>query len=733
MNFCKVVLGSILMLTVACTQTPAVSSATEPGDSHHISYPQARTVDHIDDYNGIKVPDPYRWLEDLDSPETKAWVQAENKLTFSYLDQIPERSGIKDRLTELWNYERYGVPVLKGGRYFYTRNDGLQNQSVVYWQDSLSGQPRMLLDPNKLSGDGTVALTDLVPTEDGKLVAYGLASAGSDWMEWKVRNVDTGEDLPDVIRWVKFSSASWVLGKNGEGQGFFYSRYDEPAAGTTYSGALYYHKLYFHKLGTPQSQDALVYDRKDHKDWNFGGEVTDDGRYLIIDIREGTDDRGRIYYKDLQAQNAPVIELLNAFDADYRFIDNDGPVFWFQTDNSAPRYRVIAVDTRKPRPENWKTVIPQADATLQAVSVIDNKLVAQYLKDAHSEVQVFDLSGKHLRDVELPGVGTASGFQGTRKDKETFYSYTSFTTPATIYRYDLESGQSSVFRKPRVKFNPEDYETRQIFYRSKDGTRVPMFITSRKGLKLDGQNPTLLWGYGGFNISITPTFSVADLVWMEMGGVYAVANLRGGGEYGKAWHEAGMKLHKQNVFDDFISAAEWLIANKYTSTPKLAIEGRSNGGLLVGAAITQRPDLFGAAIPAVGVMDMLRFNKFTIGWAWTSDYGSPENPEDFKALYAYSPYHNIRKGTHYPPTLIATADHDDRVVPAHSYKFAARMQAAQAGSNPILIRIDTSAGHGAGKPTTKLIEETADRWAFVVHELKWHPKLVEPAGVQRAQ
>jgi prolyl oligopeptidase len=731
MKLFRAVVCAVILAAMAWAQTPGLSSTTEPGDSQSISYPQARTVDHVDDYNGIKVPDPYRWLEDLDSPETKAWVEAENKVTFSYLDKIPERDGIKERLTELWNYERYGVPMLKGGRYFYTRNDGLQNQSVVYWQGSLAGKPTMLLDPNKLSSDGTVALTDLVPTEDGKLVAYGLASAGSDWMEWKVRNVDTGEDLPDVIRWVKFSSASWVLGKNGEGQGFFYSRYDEPAAGTTYSGALYYHKLYFHKLGTPQSQDVLVYARKDHKDWSFGGQVTDDGRYLIIDIRQGTDDRGRIYYKDLQDPNAKVVELLNAFDADYRFVDNDGPVFWFQTDNSAPRYRVIAVDTRKPQPADWKTMIPQLESTLQAVSVIDNKFVAQYLKDAHSQVSVFDLNGKHLRDVALPGVGTAEGFRGTRKDKETFYSYTSYTTPATIYRYDLETGQSSVFRKPRVKFDPEDYETRQIFYRSKDGTRVPMFITARKGLKLDGNNPTLLWGYGGFNISITPTFSVADLVCMEMGGVYAVANLRGGGEYGKAWHEAGMKLHKQNVFDDFISAAEWLIANKYTSTPKLAIEGRSNGGLLVGAAITQRPDLFGAAIPAVGVMDMLRFNKFTIGWAWTSDYGSPENPDDFKALYTYSPYHNIKKGTKYPPTLIATADHDDRVVPAHSYKFAARMQAAQTGNNPILIRIDTSAGHGAGKPTTKLIEETADRWAFVVHELKWHPKLVEPASAQR--
>ncbi len=738
MTFAKAALGGALLAVASAAaspqnaqeqRVPAAPTETTAAAGHSsmskttIHYPQVKTVEHVDDYNGVKVADPYRWLEDLNSPETKAWVEAENQVTFAYLEQIPERVAIKDRLTTLWNFERYGVPDTKGGRYFYTKNDGLQNQSVLYWMDSLAGAPRMLLDPNQLSADGTVALTDAEPTEDGKLLAYSLATAGSDWQEFKVRDVATGKDLPDHIQWAKFSGISWTK----DGRGFFYSRYDEPTEQTKLSGALYFHKLYFHRLGTPQAEDPLIYERKDHKDWNFGGTVTDDGRYLIIDVREGTDTRNRVYYKDLSAKDAPVVKLLDAFDADYQFIDNDGPVFWFMTDNAAPRYRVIAVDTRKPQPANWKTVIPESEATLESVNVINSMFVARYLRDAHSQVRIFDLAGKHLRDVELPGMGTVDGFRGQRKDKETFYSYTSYTTPPTIYRYDMVTGRSELFRKPKLAFNPDDYETRQVFYTSKDGTRVPMFITAKKGLKLDGSNPTLLYGYGGFNISLTPTFSVAALVWMEMGGVYAVPNLRGGGEYGKQWHEAGMKLKKQNVFDDFIAAAEWLIANKYTSTPKLAISGGSNGGLLVGAAITQRPDLFGAALPAVGVMDMLRFNKFTIGWAWTSDYGTPENPEEFKALYAYSPYHNIKKGTKYPATLVTTADHDDRVVPAHSFKFASALQAAQAGERPVLIRIETRAGHGAGKPTTKLIEEAADKWAFLVRELGMQVRFPEAA------
>lgn len=677
-------------------------------------YPAAKKVEQVDDYHGTKVADPYRWLEDLDTADTKAWVEAQNRLTNAYLAEIPARKRIKDRLTKLWNFERYGIPFREGDRYFYTKNDGLQNQYVLYTVASLADEPRVLLDPNKLSADGTIALAGTAISRDGKLMAYGLATSGSDWSEWHVRNVETGQDLPDVIKWVKFSGASWTP----DGKGFFYSRYDEPKAGAQgLSGVNEFQKLYYHRLGTPQAEDALIYERKDQKDWGFSGEVTDDGRYLIIHVWVGTDVKNRIYYKDLQAKDAPVVKLLDDFDAAYNFIDNDGPVFWFMTDKDAPRNKIIAIDTRKPERANWKIVIAEAAEPIESANIINNMLILAYLKDAHSQVKVYKLDGSFVREVTLPGIGSVLGLSGKRTDTETFYAYTSFTTPYPIYRYDMATGRSTIFRQPKVDFNPNDYETRQVFFKSKDGTRVPMFITHKRGLKLDGTNPTLLYGYGGFNVNETPGFSVSRMVWMEMGGVFALANLRGGGEYGKDWHEAGMKLKKQNVFDDFISAAEWLIANKYTSTPKLAIQGGSNGGLLVGAAITQRPDLFGAALPAVGVMDMLRFTKFTIGAAWASDYGSPDNAEEFKALYAYSPLHNLKAGRSYPPTLITTADHDDRVWPGHSFKFAAAMQAAQSGSAPVLIRIETKAGHGAGKPTSKIIEEYADLWGFLVRTL----------------
>ena len=677
-----------------------------------MTYPPARKSEQTDDYHGVKVADPYRWLEDLDSEETRAWVEAENKLTFSYLNEIPAREKIKQRLTKLWNYERYGVPFKEGNNYFYSRNSGLQNQSVYYTVTSLSGEPRMLIDPNTLSTDGTVALSGLSVSHDGKLLAYSLSASGSDWQEWKVRDVETGKDLADDLKWVKFSGASWTP----DGKGFFYSRYEEPKENSLKS-TNYFQKLFYHRLGAPQSDDSLVYERSDQKEWLFGGSVTDDGRYLIIGINEGTDVKNRLYYKDLQAKDTPVVKLLDDFDAAYNFIDNDGPVFWFQTDLDAPRGKIIAIDTRTAERKNWQTLVPEAAETLQGVSFVNHMFVADYLKDAHSQVKVFDQGGKLVREVQFPGIGSASGFGGKAKDKETFYAFTSFTMPTTIYRYDMVTGQSTIFRQPKVDFRSEDYETKQVFYNSKDGTRVPMFITHKKGLKLDGRNPTYLYGYGGFDISLTPAFSPGILVWMEMGGIFAQPNLRGGGEYGEEWHKGGMKLKKQNVFDDFIAAAEWLIANKYTSTPKLAIGGGSNGGLLVGAVLTQRPDLFGAAVPQVGVMDMLRFQKFTIGWAWVSDYGSSDNAEDFKALYAYSPLHNIKTGTNYPPTLITTADHDDRVWPGHSFKFTATMQAAQAGAAPILIRIETKAGHGAGKPTSKVIEETADRWGFLVRVL----------------
>jgi prolyl oligopeptidase len=678
-----------------------------------LHYPKTAKTNVVDHYHGTSVADPYRWLEDDNSPATKAWVEAQNKVTFDYLNTIPGRDAIKARLTRLWNFERYSVPFKEGGRCFYFRNDGLQNQSVLFTVDSLDAEPRVLLDPNTLSADGTVALADVTPSRDGNLLAYGLATAGSDWNEWKVRDVRTGQDLPDHIKWVKFSGAAWTK----DGSGFYYSRFDAPQPGEALTGVNKFHKLYFHKLGTDQSADELIYERKDKPDWGFGAGVTEDGNYLVIEVSEGTDPKNRVLYKDLSQTKAPVVELLMDFDASYNFVGNAGPMFWFRTDLDASRGRLIVIDTAQPARANWREVLPQVDETLEDVSVVNNQFIARYLKDARSVVKVFNLDSSLEREVALPGLGTTVGFDGKRWDKETFYAFASITTPGTIYRYDATTGESTVFRAPKVDFDPNAYETRQVFFNSKDGTRVPMFVVHKRGLQLDGNNPTLLYGYGGFNISLTPSFSVGRIAWLEMGGVYVAANLRGGGEYGEEWHQAGTKLKKQNVFDDFIAAAEWLIANKYTSPSKLAIQGGSNGGLLVGACMTQRPDLFAAALPAVGVMDMLRFHKFTIGWAWCSDFGSSDNAEEFKALYAYSPLHNLRPGVTYPSTMITTADHDDRVVPAHSFKFAARLQECHAGRNPVLIRIDVKAGHGAGKPTTKQIEERADELSFLKQTL----------------
>ncbi|NJO43283.1 MAG: S9 family peptidase [Cyanobacteria bacterium CRU_2_1] len=676
-------------------------------------YPTTAQVDQVDDYHSTRVADPYRWLEDPNSDETQAWVEAQNQVTFGYLNQISVRETLRQRITQLWNYEKFGTPFKKCDRYFYFKNDGLQNQSVLYTLPSLDAEPRVLLDPNALSEDGTVALTGLAISEDAKLMAYALSASGSDWKEWKVRDVETGEDLSDYLKWSKFSGASWTL----EGQGFFYSRYEQPNQDTQFEEVNQCPKIYYHRLGTPQSEDVLIYDRPDQKDWLFGGSVTEDGRYLIIGVRQGTDSKNLLFYKDLSNPESQVVELLNRFEASYGFIDNNGTTFWIQTDLDAPRGRVVAIDITAPEKPNWREIIPQAAETLEGVGLLNNQFVASYLKDAHTQIKIFHLDGSFVREVALPGLGSASGFGGKRYDTETFYSFTGFTTPTTLYRYDMITGESTLFRKPTVDFDPDNYETKQIFYSSKDGTKVPMFITHKKGLNLDGNNPTLLYAYGGFNVSITPSFSSSNLVWMELGGVYAIPNLRGGGEYGEEWHQAGMKLKKQNVFDDFIAAAEWLIANGYTSSKKLAIAGGSNGGLLVGACMTQRPDLYAAVLPAVGVMDMLRFHKFTIGWAWCAEYGSPENLEEFQALYAYSPLHNLKPGTAYPATLITTADHDDRVVPAHSFKFIAALQAAHAGDTPVLIRIETKAGHGAGKPTAKVIEEIADRYAFLVRVL----------------
>ena len=678
-----------------------------------IEYPQTRKVEQSDDYHGTKISDPYRWLEDDNSAETKAWVEAQNKVTFDYLNQIPERAKIKARLTELWNYERYSAPFKQGGKYFYTKNDGLQNQSVWYVAESVGDKGRVLLDPNTLSKDGTVALNGFSISDDGKMLAYGLSSSGSDWVEWHFREVETGKDLPDVLRDIKFSGASWTK----DGKGVFYSRFpatDEKAKLTSLN---YNQKIYYHKLGTPQSEDILIYERPDDKEMSVGGGVTEDGKYLIVYVSKGTSPKNQIYYKDLSKPDSQVLPLVDKFESSYGFIGNDGSMFYFLTDKDASHGRVVAVDVSK-QDKEWKEIIPEGRETLGDVNFVNNQFIGNYLKDAYTQIRIYDIKGKFLRNVELPSIGTAGGFGGKRDDTETFYTFSSYATPPTIYRYDMKTGKSEVFRKAGVKINPGDYEVKQIKYKSKDGTEVPMLIVHKKGLKMDGTNPTLLYGYGGFNISLTPSFSVSRLAWMEMGGVFAVANLRGGGEYGKEWHESAIKTKRQNAFDDFIAAAEYLISAKYTSPKKLAIQGGSNGGLLVGAVLNQRPELFGAALPAVGVMDMLRFNKFTAGRYWTSDYGSPDNPEEFAAIYKYSPLHNLKKGTKYPAVLVTTADHDDRVVPAHSFKYAATLQESQGGDAPVLIRIETKAGHGAGKPTSKQIEEIADIYGFLMKNLE---------------
>jgi prolyl oligopeptidase len=707
-------LRAALLIAVCLMANPVWSADLEARTNARFAYPATRKAEVVDDYHGTTVADPYRWLEDLDSAETQAWVARQNQVTFGYLNQLPSRAKLRQRLTQLWNYERFGLPVKRAGRYFYTRNDGLQNQSAVYVVDRLDGPPRLLIDPNSLSNDGTVALNNWVPSEDGKLLAYGIASAGSDWQEWRVLDVNTGRQMVDHLKWVKFSSVAWTY----DNAGFFYSRYDEPQQGEKYTGQNYFQKLYYHRLGQPQSRDQLIYERKDEKEWGFNGDVSEDGQYLIISIWKGTDPKSQIFYKKLKDASAKVVEVLAGFDAKYEFLGNDGTTFFLLTDKDAPLRRIVAVDVQNPQPEHWREIVPEGNDVIEDASIVGEHFVVQYLRDAASAVTIFDLTGKLTREVELPGLGSTSGFRGRRDDPESFFLFTNYTTPGTIYRYDVSTGKRTVFREPKVDFRPGDFESKQVFYESSDGTKVPMILVYKKGLKLDGNNPTILYGYGGFNIPLTPGFGVTTIAWLEMGGVYAVANLRGGGEYGRDWHEAGRISHKQNVFDDFIAAAEWLIENKYTSPQKLAIRGGSNGGLLVGAAMTQRPELFAAAVPSVGVLDMLRYHKFTIGWAWVPEYGSADDEEQFKTLLAYSPLHQLKPGVKYPATLIVTGDHDDRVVPAHSYKFAAALQALQAPATPALIRIETRSGHGAGTPTTKLIEAAADVLAFLQAELK---------------
>ncbi len=689
-----------------------------------VHYPESHKSTYTETLHGQEMADPYRWLEDdvRTSEEVADWVEAQNAVTFGYLEGLEDRSLIEQEITDLWDYERFSAPFRVGDRYFFSRNDGLQNQSVLYVQEGLEDEGRVLFDPNTWSEDGTVALAGLSISDDAKYAAYGVASAGSDWREWRIRDIDTGEDLDDRIQWVKFSGVSWTP----DNTGFFYSRYPETEEGSEFQSLNYNQKVFYHALGTDQSEDVLVYERPDEPTWGFGAQVTEAGDYVVVSTWKGTDNKNLVHYKPLASPGAEFVELIGEFANDYSLVGNDGSVFYFRTDESAKNGRVIAIDTENPAKSEWREIIPESDEALRGVGFVNDMFVASYLKDAVTAVKIYTPAGGFVRDVKFPTLGSAGGFNGRRDHTETFYTFSSFAVPPSIYRYDMQTGRSTLMRQAEVAFDPDQYETRQVFYTSKDGTRVPMFISHKKGLKLDGTNATMLYGYGGFNIPITPSFSVVNLMWMKMGGVYAVANLRGGGEYGKRWHDAGRLYNKQNVFDDFISAGEYLIAEGYTSPDKLAIRGGSNGGLLVGACMAQRPDLFGVALPAVGVMDMLRFHKFTAGRFWVDDYGSPDDPEMFEYLKGYSPYHNLHDGTEYPATLVTTADTDDRVVPGHSFKFAARLQEAHTGDNPVMIRIETRAGHGAGKPVSKRIEEAADILAFTAENLDMDIQLTRP-------
>lgn len=699
------------------TLTSAMLLATTSfADDTNIVYPTTKTVDQVDDFHGTEVTDPYRWLEDdvRESEDVAAWVKAQNEVTFDYLKQIPGRDRLEKRITELWNYEKISAPFKAGGRYYFSRNDGLQNQNVMFMQKTLDEEPTILIDPNTWSDDGTVALSGMSFSDDGKYVAYGIQDGGSDWRTWRIMNIQTKELLEDKLDWVKFSGTAWTP----DSKGFFYARYDEPKEGAEFQSLNLNQKVFYHVVGTDQSADQLIYERPDFPEWGFNVDVTEDGNYLVLTIWKGTDSRYRIVVKDLTDADAEPLDLVTDFEWEYSFIGNQGSRLFFQTNLDAPLGRIVEVDLdSKEKP--WKEVVAESKDTLTSGGIVGNMIVGRYLKDARTAVTFYKLDGTFVRSVDFPGIGSASGFGGKQADTETFYSFSSFAVPPSTFRYDITTGESTLLRQAKVKFNPDEYETKQIFYASKDGTKVPMFICHKKGVELNGTNPTLLYGYGGFNIPLTPGFSVSRLAWMEMGGVFAMPNLRGGGEYGKPWHKAGTKLQKQNVFDDFIAAAEWLIEQKYTSKDKLAIMGGSNGGLLVGACMTQRPDLYAACLPAVGVMDMLRFQKFTAGRFWVDDYGSSDNADEFQALKAYSPYHNLKAGIQYPATMVTTADTDDRVVPGHSFKFAAQLQACQSGTNPTLIRIETRAGHGSGKPTAMIIEEAADKWAFLAKSLSF--------------
>ncbi len=686
------------------------------GEEPTLKYPVSKKVDQIDDYFGTKVEDPYRWLEEMDSPGTQEWVKAQKALTDGYLASIDFRPKLEARFLELYNYERYSQPSKKGKYYIFSKNDGLQEQGVIYIQEGLEGKPGVLLDPNTLSKDSSVSLTDMSFSKDYQYLSYGISRGGSDWEEYYVMKVQSREILQDHIQWIKFSTATWFR------DGFFYSRYDEPPKDVNkLKVKIQGQKIFYHKQGTPQSEDKLIYQDPENPGRGFLCWVPDDEKYLVITVWEGGKDQELIYYKDLQ-KDSPVTPVIDKLMAHFSVVDVMEDKLLVKTDDDAPNYKLILIDPKKPQKENWESILPESTDTLVSVSYVGERLIASYLKDANTQVSVFDVKGKKLHDVQLPGIGTAAGFDGKKEDNEVFYTFSSFTTPTTIYRYNIKENKSELFRQPRVKFNPADYETKQVFYESKDHTRIPMFIVYKKGLRLKGENPTLLYGYGGFNISMIPYFSISIIPLLDNGGVYAMACIRGGGEYGEKWHRAAILEKRQNAYDDFIAAAEYLVREGYTSPQRLAVNGDSNGGLLVGVVVNQRPDLFKVSIPGVGVMDMLRFQKFTIGWSWVSDFGSSDDPEQFKFIYKYSPLHNIKAGVSYPATLVETADHDDRVFPAHSFKYIATLQEKNRGGNPMLIRIETQVGHGAGTATSKRIEQLTDKYAFIFYNMNIKPK-----------
>lgn len=707
MKYLVLSISSFLVLFSSCNQKDV--------NQQKFNYPETRKDTVVDDYFGTKIADPYRWLEDDNSEETKKWVEAENDFTFAYLNKIPFKDKIKKRLEEIWNYEKVSAPSKKGNYYYFYKNDGLQNQYVLYRTKELGKKAEVFLDPNTFSKDGTVSLGGVSFTKDGSLVAYQISEGGSDWRKVIILNAETKKQSEDTLYDIKFSGLAW----RGD-EGFYYSSYDKPKEGSRLSGLTQYHKLYFHKLGTPQKEDKLIFGGNEQKRRYIGAYLTEDQRFLVISAAESTSGN-ELYIKDLSAKNSKIIPVMTGFDSDIGIVDNEGSKLFISTNYKAPNNRLVEVDASEPQAQNWKDVIPETENVL-SVNTGGGYIFASYMVDVKSQVIQYDYNGNKIREVKLPAIGTVYGFGAKKDDEELYYTFTSFTYPSTIFKYDIEKGKSELYWKPNIKFNPDDFETKQVFYNSKDGTKVPMFIVYKKGIELNGKNPTYLYAYGGFNISLKPGFDLRKLVWLENGGIYAQPNLRGGGEYGEKWHKAGTKMNKQNVFDDFIAAAEYLFKEKYTTSDYMAIAGGSNGGLLIGAVMTQRPDLAKVALPAVGVMDMLRYHKFTAGAGWASDYGTSEESEEmFKYLLNYSPLHSIKDSVNYPATLITTADHDDRVVPAHSFKFAATLQEKAKSNNPLLIRIETNAGHGAGTPTSKQIEQIADKFAFA-----WYNMGIDP-------